>query len=346
VRGEYQAWKRALGVYPLTRIAFARGVREWQAQTEAVFNTPLNSLPRQGALAIYTPPARRHAAGELTALFADSSRNALGLYEWSDNDRAALFDLYAPRFAIDEASGDDKFGAIEWDAEGRAWVNIFRPMVYRRLTHAFFGGRWLAQFVYSVWFPSRPANGAFDLLAGKFDGLIWRVTVGPDGHPLVYDTIHPCGCYHLFFPTDGVRARLRSPESERLLDETLFAPQSLPRIRAGESLALHVESGTHYLRRVAHESGNARPRVYEYAEDDELRSLPLPAPDPSGVARKSLFGPDGMVLGSERGERFLFWPMGVDNAGAMRQWGRHATAFVGERHFDDPYLLDMYFEMK
>jgi len=27
------------------------------------------------------------------------------------------------------------------------------------------------------------------------------VTFAPDGEPLVYDSIHPCGCYHLFFPT-------------------------------------------------------------------------------------------------------------------------------------------------
>lgn len=346
VPAEYQAWKRALGLYPLTRIPFARGVRQWQVQTEAVFNTPLAGLPRKGNLALYVPPARRHAAGELTALFSDQSRNALGLYEWSDNDRAALFDLYAPRFAVDEATGDDKIGAIEWDAEGRPWVNIFRPTVYRRLTHTFMGGRWLAQFVYSVWFPARPAEGPFDALAGKFDGLIWRVTVGPDGHPLVYDTIHPCGCYHLFFPTERVRARPGSSGQASTLDETLFAPQALERIRAGESLALHVESGTHYLRRVAHESGSARPTVYEFAEDDELRSLPLPAPDPSGSVRRNLFGPDGILAGSERAERFFFWPMGINNAGAMRQWGRHATAFVGRRHFDDPTLMDSYFDIQ
>jgi hypothetical protein len=29
----------------------------------------------------------------------------------------------------------------------------------------------------------------------------------------------------------------------------------------------------------------------------------------------------------------------------MRQWGRHATAFVGRRHFDDPDLLERYFEL-
>jgi hypothetical protein len=27
----------------------------------------------------------------------------------------------------------------------------------------------------------------------------------------------------------------------------------------------------------------------------------------------------------------------------MRQWGRHATAFVGRRHFDEPFLIERYF---
>ena len=58
-----------------------------------------------------------------------------------------------------------------------------------------------------------------------------------------------------------------------------------------------------------------------------------------------MFGPDGLVAGTERGERFLFWPMGIRSAGAMRQWGRHATAFVGRRHFDDADLIERRFEL-
>jgi hypothetical protein len=27
----------------------------------------------------------------------------------------------------------------------------------------------------------------------------------------------------------------------------------------------------------------------------------------------------------------------------MRQWGRHAVAFVGRRHFDDPLYMDRMF---
>ena len=61
---------------------------------------------------------------------------------------------------------------------------------------------------------------------------------------------------------------------------------------------------------------------------------------------RSAYGSDGLVRGSERGERFFFWPMGIQSAGQMRQWGRHATAFVGRRHFDDPLLFDSYFVLR
>jgi hypothetical protein len=81
--------------------------------------------------------------------------------------------------------------------------------------------------------------------------------------------------------------------------------------------------------------------VARYALRDygELRSLARPG------GRRSAFGPDGLIAGTERAERFLFWPMGIESAGAMRQWGRHATAFVGRRHFDDADLIERRFEL-
>ena len=78
---------------------------------------------------------------------------------------------------------------------------------------------------------------------------------------------------------------------------------------------------------------------YELADYDQLRSMP----QTDGTSR-SLFRPDGLIAGTERGERLLFWPMGIASAGAMRQWGHHATAFVGMRHFDDPDLIEKAFE--
>ncbi len=343
VPAEYQSWKRVLGLYPLTRIPFASGVRAWQADTEALFNTPMVALPRKGRAVRYAPPYGRLDLAGLASLFAGAKRDPLGLFDWSAAERDWLFSWYAPRFQVDEATHDDRIGALEFDADANLWVNTFRPVVYRRLSHVKLGGHWLPQFVYSIWFPARTAESAIDILAGRFDALIWRVTVGLDGHPLVYDTIHACGCYHLFIPTAAVRARPQ-PDS---LDETLFAPQILPRMSAGDPLLLRIAAGTHYLQRVTPDSAATEDvQVYEFADDDVLRSLPLPYPAPGGVVRRSVFGPDGILPGSERAERFLFWPMGVDNAGAMRQWGRHATAFVGQRHFDDADLFERYFEIR
>jgi hypothetical protein len=56
-----------------------------------------------------------------------------------------------------------------------------------------------------------------------------------------------------------------------------------------------------------------------------------------------MFRENSLVPGSERLERFLLWPTGVLSPGAMRQWGRHAVAFVGKRHFDDPRLMERIF---
>jgi hypothetical protein len=36
--------------------------------------------------------------------------------------------------------------------------------------------------------------------------------------------------------------------------------------------------------------------------------------------------------------------MGIVDSGAMRQWGTHATAFIGRRHFDDARLIERRFE--
>jgi hypothetical protein len=77
---------------------------------------------------------------------------------------------------------------------------------------------------------------------------------------------------------------------------------------------------------------------YTLRDEQTLRTLPWP-----GGGTRSLYAADGLVTGTERAERFLFWPMGIASAGAMRQWGHHATAFVGRRHFDDPNLLDKRF---
>jgi hypothetical protein len=121
--------------------------------------------------------------------------------------------------------------------------------------------------------------------------------------------------------------------------EGTVVPAKAPMLGPDQRMVLHIGSGHHYLRALSVTNMDAfSQNRYELAPMDALRSLPL-----ATGGTRSLYDPTGIVAGTERRERFLLWPMGVPSAGAMRQWGTHATAFVGRRHFDDPYLMDKAF---
>ncbi len=323
----YRTWQRVVGLYPVTGLIFRQGIDRWHRQMRALHARPLSDPPLQGRLHRYRPPDARPVPPDLSGL----PRDALGIPRIPSATRQALFAIHAPVLELEQRGDDDLIGMPVWTSAGISAIDTSRPVVFQRLAHARAGDRILLQLVYSFWFPARTSQGGLDLLAGHLDGLTWRVTLGPLGRPWVYDSIHNCGCYHMFFPTR--RAVLHPPA-----DTWQEPPLVLGPIRApgqGQRLVLRLQAGTHYLSRVT--AMDARPgaaTVYAWRDDDSLRHLSLP-----GGGSRSLFGEEGIVAGSERGERLLFWPMGIPSPGAMRQWGRHATAFVGRRYFDDPWLL-------
>ncbi|MDW8470198.1 MAG: hypothetical protein RML56_15925 [Burkholderiales bacterium] len=338
----YSSGLRALGLYPLTRHLVAAGVRAWERETRAAFagGGRVGAPPAAGAalVRLAPPAAPRLSYEEAARILADAARNPLGIPEPGEAEAKRLLAAHAPSFEIEVAGDADRFGRLYWKSGQQApAVDPVAPVVYTRLAHTLVGDRVLLQLVYTVWFAERPARAPGDIYAGALDGLVWRVTLAPDGEPLVYDSIHPCGCYHLFFPTPRARAR-PAPDP---LEEWAFVPQTLARPRAGERALLRVASGTHYLEGVAFVSGLDSLARYEFVEEEALRSLRAP-----GGGRRSLYGPDGLVPGTARRERLLLWPMGICSAGAMRQWGRHATAFVGRRHFDDADLIERRFALE
>jgi hypothetical protein len=218
------------------------------------------------------------------------------------------------------------------------------PAAYVRIAWTDVAGTPALQLVYAWWFPSRPARGAVDLVAGHLDALLWRVTLDTAGRPLLYDSIHACGCYHQFFPTERVRTRPAPRDGEGPFDESLFAPQVVRAPGPGERAIIYVSGNDHQIQRVAVDAVPPAPGItYALKDAEPLRTLPLPSA--MGGGTRSIYGPDGLVPGTERGERWLFWPMGVPSAGQLRQWGHHATAFVGRRYFDDPQLFDRYFTL-
>ena len=337
VPDDYLDWQRVLGLYPLSQIPFALSVQAWQRETARQFSALLESLPVRGEQVTYAPPATPTLAPAATASHLQHwSDNPLGIPTPASDELYWTLLAYAPVFTVDTETGDDRIGALERDQEQVVRVAAQDAVVYGYASHARWREAVVLQLNYVIWFPARPSDGAFDLLGGHLDGITWRVTLAPDGTVLVADTMHNCGCYHLFFPS----TRLRPVAFGAAEEERPFVPQPLPSLRPGERFELRIESRTHYVQRVlavADLSGSAR--RYELRHYDVLRSLA--APDGT---RRSLFGPDGIVPGTERGERFLFWPMGVPDPGAMRQRGHHATAFVGRRHFDDPWLIERSFE--
>ena len=336
VPDDYVDWNRVLGLYALSRIPFGSGVDRWHREVEEMFKRSKEGVSATRPVMRYAPRAATPASRESIAkLLSRGERSRLGIPEFSADELDLLFSAYAPVFEIETGDEYDRPGALVWKGEPAPSVDAARPVVYRRLAHTRHNGRVLLQLVYTVWFSERPHDGASDLLAGRLDGVVWRVTLAPDGEPLVYDTMHPCGCYHMFFPTPRAAA-IKAPVPS---EEWALIPAVLPRMGPTERVRVRVATRTHYVIDVGVDGGGDS-RSYEYLEDDSLRSLAMPH-----ESWRSAFGPDGLVPGSERRERLFFWPMGIPSAGAMRQWGHHATAFIGRRHFDDADLIEKRFEL-
>jgi hypothetical protein len=322
VPDDYVTGWRAAGLYPLTSLVVLARIHAAQEEMQRIFAQPLDSLPIKGRIIRWRGP---QAAQPLPAPLS-FPHDALGVPQPSAQMLRQLFQRHAPIWEVDTVDDNDLIGTPVWH-QGPA-VDTGRATEYHQLSFARFGERVLLQLNYIIWFKARPGN---DIYAGQFDGLIWRVTLGPDGAPVLYDSIHSCGCYLNFFPSASLQLR---PDLPRFCSEPLMIPQRAP----VEPLVVRLDHGRHFIERMYTDTGHRAGRQLATAAYDKLRSLP------TATGYHSLFGKAGLIPGSERPERFILWPMGIRSPGAMRQWGHHAVAFVGRRHFDDPWLLHSLFE--
>jgi hypothetical protein len=317
------AWRIA-GLYPLTAPFVSLGIARWHEEARRTFDTPLGELPIAGNLQRWRVAYPEAESGYIPRY------DALGIPVLDDSALKILFRRHAPVWEVDVVDHNDRIGTPVF-AE-RASVSTDSATQYHYTSYTRFGDRILLQLNYVIWFPARTGT---DIYAGNVDGLTWRVTLGPDGEPWMYDSIHNCGCYHMYFPTAHLHLREDLPAAG-------FEPPLVPQSAPEPPLVVRIDSGRHYIQRVYQDTaaGAAGARTADLAEADydQLRSLP------AGSGYRSFFGPHGLVQGSERGERFLLWPMGVRSPGAMRQRGHQPVAFVGRRHFDDARLIETLFQ--
>jgi hypothetical protein len=332
VPDDYIPLRRVLGLYPLTRWFVSHRVSVWHDEVHKTFST---EPPAKWKTIRYVPAEPFHLSGS-RPIVTPKKRDVLGIPIYSPRELETLFRAWAPVWEIRFKGDYDRIGTPVWTGNGVLEVDIGRPVTYGLLSFTRFGKDILTQLNYIIWFPSRPKTGAFDIYGGLLDGLNYRVTLDNNGQAILYETIHNCGCYYKAYPTRRLQVREKIDYAEPPL--ILKAPDINP---SKEAMTVAMETRTHYVQHLFPSSlePQGTKTAYSLADYNRLRSLPYPKD-----RRKSMFDRSSIVPESDRLERFILWMTGVYSPGAMRQWGRHAVAFVGERDFDDPFYMDNMFK--
>lgn len=204
VPDDYRDWARALGLNPLLEPIFRQGIAAWQ-QTATQVNAP-----EDAAQWLSYRPIEMPAENTPVRLRED----ALGLPQADRQQLATLFARHAPWLRIEQASHSDRIGSPYFAADGRRDFNSQQPRLYQHSSWSQLDGRWYLQLVYQFWFSQRPKPHALNLYGGELDGLLWRVTLDRQGNALLYDSIHPCGCWHRFALPAGSPLQFHQPQDE------------------------------------------------------------------------------------------------------------------------------------
>jgi hypothetical protein len=146
------------------------------------------------------------------------------------------------------------------DEKGREEVAIDpdRPAIYYETLPLTTTRGTYTNLVYRVHFTKIPYRmRPSHVSAGPHVGLLVVVTVDADGNPLLFTTVHTCGCYLAFFPTallpedaypDGwpqERSDATSDATQEVLGEDLPARLALPPGVGPPRLVLTLREGTH-----------------------------------------------------------------------------------------------------
>jgi hypothetical protein len=119
-------------------------------------------------------------------------------------DDSQLLGRYAPSFFVEQSNIDsNRIGTVRATSPDSVFVDPHRPTLYaeqREFTTA--KGSSYTNLIYRVHFQEVPSTfSPYYLGAGKNVGLFIIVTLGSDDQPLLYTTVHTCGCYLAFTPT-------------------------------------------------------------------------------------------------------------------------------------------------
>ncbi len=333
VPDDYRTWRRVVGLYPLVRLPVAIGVANAYAERRDWYRRDLQDWLRQGTWQSWGPAAESPApAAEVARRLAAASANPLGVPLPDAGQSLWLARNFAPLLVQQQATAADHWGKVERTGSDVV-IDPQQPLIYWYCDHLFRGSEPLLRINYVIWYPRRDGGITPWMERGRYDGLTIGVTLAADGRPLVVESMNNCGCYLQFFPG----AALPPPRPVPFAPDPLV-PQELPESAANQRLAVYVNAGWHQVIRLAAVALPGDAGSYQLADYRDLEQLP----GPDGEIT-SLFDGDGLLPGSERVERWLFFSMGIPSVGSMRQRGHLPITLLGREHYDDPQLLNKTF---
>ncbi|WP_221073948.1 hypothetical protein [Agarivorans aestuarii] len=320
---DYSDTAKFFGIYPLSSKVFASAVKkEQQSLTEhwqqASFKA--HSGFNQDQAILYTPKSFKHH------LATPLSLNRLGQLS-NELQGRHLLDKFAPQWLIENAHQDNLPGKPIWLGE-QLQVVTDTAISFSLISYGRYKQQTTIQLNYILWFKQRPELSAVDWVAGQHDAVIFRIHLTPQLDILAYDSIHLCGCWYTLMLPNG--------QPYQALQDSAQEPVLMHRVDAQTKMRISISADTHQIVGLAPAEENTELKTIEY-QSLAWQQLNLLA---KADLTQSVFDRQGYVHGSQRLERWFFWPMGVKQPGSLRRFGDHAISFVGERYFDQAYLLE------
>lgn len=325
---DYSTLARVAGLYPISALLFRNGVLGEQRRLTQLWpqlsDAHWTAYTPQGA-----PIANSHETSShhnFAAVTHITHRlDALGLPLLDAAEQQRLLQRHAPVWLLNADSPANIPGQPHWQSD-QLRVDPTAPTIYSYLSVGLFNQQPLLQLNYLAWFSERPAKHAFDLLSGQHDAVLFRVNLDLSGRIIAFDSIHLCGCWYTLFLPEQQPWHL----TRHLYEEPLLAY----RVNSAPQMAIFLQADDHQIVKLAPATPLMNSRAYQQLPFANLLQLPY------NKHHRAVFDPAGYVAGSERSERWLFWPMGIKNPGALRRPEDHAIQFVGKAYFDDPQLLE------
>ena len=205
----------------------------------------------------------------------------VALYETAAPPTVAA--IHTPAFLMqDQAETFNKIGkpsAREVPGKNpEVFVDPEQPAIYYEMQEFQTAKGSYTNLIYRIHFPEVPLDwGRINLTAGRNPGVLVIYTLDDQAQLLLVTTVHTCGCYLAFLPTEALPTEAYPPDwpvgSQRVYGYTLPSSIVLPRQESDDRIMFTVAGETHRIRGVGITEGDDRKALPRH----EIVLLPMHA---------------------------------------------------------------------